>query len=94
MRRGLFVVFQIDKKIKDLTYNELKKIKLLNTNQTIPTLNEVLDIVNGKVLIDGTDIKELSKEIKDCKAEMRKTTVLTKKLEIQINDMKKMIEGK
>lgn len=39
----------IDKKIKDYTYDELKKIKLLNTNYTIPTLNEVLKLINGRV---------------------------------------------
>lgn len=39
----------IDKKIKDFTYEELKKIKLLDTKYTIPTFDEVLKIINGKV---------------------------------------------
>lgn len=37
------------KVIKDLTYDELKKIKLLNSNYTIPTLKKVLDLVDGRV---------------------------------------------
>ena len=35
--------------VKNLTLNELKKIKLLNTNNFIPTFEEVLYLVNGKV---------------------------------------------
>jgi len=35
--------------IKDKTLDELKKIKLLNTNNFIPTFDEVLSLVNGKV---------------------------------------------
>jgi len=50
----------IDKNIKDLTYNELKEIKLLNTNITIPTLNESLKVINGKVLLD-IEIKDTKK---------------------------------
>lgn len=38
--------------VKDISYNELKKLKLLNTKETIPTFNEALKIINGKVLID------------------------------------------
>ena len=41
----------IDKAIKYYDYNELKEIKLLNTKCNIPTLNEVLELVNGKVPI-------------------------------------------
>ena len=40
------------KDVCELTYNEIKKLKLLNTDKTIPTLKEVLKLVNGKVLID------------------------------------------
>ena len=36
-------------KTSDYTLSELKKMKLLNTNSTIPTLKEVLNLVNGKV---------------------------------------------
>ncbi|MBQ6477613.1 MAG: glycerophosphodiester phosphodiesterase [Bacilli bacterium] len=41
----------IDKDIKNCTYKELSNIKLLNTNYTIPTLKEVLNLVDGKVPI-------------------------------------------
>ena len=41
----------IDKKLKDCTYDEIKNIKLLNTNNHIPTLKEILEIVAGKVPI-------------------------------------------
>ena len=37
--------------IKELTLNELQKIKLLDTDYTIPSLNEVLELINGKVPI-------------------------------------------
>ena len=50
----------LDKEIKDLTYNELNKLKLLNTNEKIPTLKEVLNLVNGKVLLD-IEIKNTKK---------------------------------
>lgn len=36
-------------KIKDYKLDELKDIKLLNTNYSIPTLSEVLKLVKGKV---------------------------------------------
>ena len=39
----------INKKIKDLTLDEIKELRLLNTSETIPTLKECLDIVDGKV---------------------------------------------
>jgi len=42
----------VNKNLRDLTYNEIKTLKLLNTNQTIPTFKEVLDLVDGKVLLD------------------------------------------
>lgn len=38
--------------IEDLTLEEIKKFNLLNTKEKIPTLEEVLNLVNGKVLID------------------------------------------
>ncbi|MBR3049452.1 MAG: glycerophosphodiester phosphodiesterase [Bacilli bacterium] len=41
----------INKKIRDYTYPELEKITLLDTNYKIPTLKEVLNLVNGKVLL-------------------------------------------
>ena len=37
--------------LKDLTLAELEKYKLYKTNYTIPTLQEVLDLINGKTPI-------------------------------------------
>ncbi len=39
----------IDKKIKDCTYEELKKYTLKNTNDKIPLFKDVLLLINGKV---------------------------------------------
>ena len=38
--------------LQDLTYNELQELYLLDTKEKIPTLKEVLDLIQGKVLID------------------------------------------
>ncbi len=38
-------------KIKEYTLSELQKIKLLNTNYTITSLDEVLELIDGKVPI-------------------------------------------
>ena len=35
--------------VSDVTYNELKNIPLRHSGETIPTLREVLDVVNGQV---------------------------------------------
>ena len=45
--------------IEDVTYDELKNLRLGNTNEIIPTLEEVLELVDSKVAI--------LIEIKDCK---------------------------
>lgn len=37
------------RKIKDITYDELKKLKLLNSSESIPLFKEVLTLVGGKV---------------------------------------------
>ena len=42
----------IDKNIKDCTYQELTTIKLLKTKEKIPLLKEVLKLINGKVLLE------------------------------------------
>lgn len=42
----------VDKLLKDCTYDEIKNLKLKKTNYNIPTLKEVLDLVDGKVLLD------------------------------------------
>lgn len=39
----------LQKRLKDLTYNDIKDLKLLKTNDKIPTLKEVLELVDGKV---------------------------------------------
>lgn len=38
----------VDLEIEDLTLKELRNYTLLNTNENIPTLKEVLELVNGK----------------------------------------------
>jgi len=55
-----------DKNLKDLTYNEIKLLKLLSTNQSIPTLKEILNLVNGKVILD-IEIKDYNKINLICK---------------------------
>jgi len=42
----------LDKAVKDCTYDEIKNLKLLNTNEKIPLLKEVLKLVNGRVVLD------------------------------------------
>lgn len=41
----------LDEAIENLDIESIKKLKLLNTNQTIPTLEEVLNLVHGKTPI-------------------------------------------
>ncbi|MFA7561306.1 MAG: glycerophosphodiester phosphodiesterase family protein [Candidatus Izemoplasmatales bacterium] len=42
-------VCKVDKKLSEVTYAEIKKLTLLNTNEKIPLLSDVLTLVNGKV---------------------------------------------
>lgn len=42
----------IDKKINELSYDEIKDIKLANSDEKIPLFEDVLKLVNGKVLLD------------------------------------------
>ena len=49
--------------VQDCTYEELKKLRLLDTKEKIPTLKEVLDLVNDKVVLD-IEIKN-TKRIQD-----------------------------
>lgn len=60
LKDGKIVVFHddnlkrmtnLDTAIKDCTYNDLKDLNLLKTNEKIPLLQEVLDFVAGKVAI-------------------------------------------
>lgn len=46
---NLMRMTNLDKKIKDLTYEEVRKLKLLNTNYKIPLLSDALELINGKV---------------------------------------------
>lgn len=39
----------VNKKISEVTYDEIKKLKLKNTDSYIPTLQEILMLVDGKV---------------------------------------------
>lgn len=55
-------------KIKNYNYEDLKKLKLLNTNERIPLLSEVLKIVDNKVLLDieikkGFNTKKMMNEL-------------------------------
>lgn len=50
----------VNKKVKETTYNEIKKIKLQSTNCYIPLLKDVLKLVNGKVPL----IIELKTDVK------------------------------
>lgn len=51
----------INKKIETFTYEELKKIKLLDQDAYIPTLKEVLALINGKVPL-LIEIKNVSRK--------------------------------
>lgn len=44
-------LMNIDKKLSDFTYEELKKLTFPNTNIHIPLFSDVLELVNGKVLL-------------------------------------------
>lgn len=53
--------------VSDMTYKQLSKLKLLNTDEKIPLLEDVLKVVDGKVPIiieikDSKDIIDLGKE--------------------------------
>lgn len=56
----------IDKNIKDCTYEEISHLYLLDTKEKIPTLKEVLKLVDGKVLLD-IEIKTDVRSKKICK---------------------------
>ena len=57
-----------DKIIEQLTLKEIKSLKLLNTDEEIPTLDEVLNLIDGKVLLDieikvNKNTKKIVKEL-------------------------------
>lgn len=60
--------------IKDYTFEELRKTKLLDTNYTIPSLIEVLELVNGKVPL----LIELKYDVKRHKLEKKLIELLDK----------------
>ena len=41
----------IDRRVDEMTYAELKELRLLNTDQRIPLLSEVLDVLDGATLL-------------------------------------------
>lgn len=53
----------VDKFIQEEEFADIRKLKLLNTNETIPTFREVLNLINSKVLLD-IEIKNTSKKKK------------------------------
>ena len=69
LRDGTVIVFHddnikrmtgIDKCVKEMSYDEIKEVKLQGTNEKIPLLTDVLKLVNGKVPI----IIELKYDVK------------------------------
>lgn len=61
LKDGTIVVFHddnlkrmtgVDKSLADCTYQEIRSLRLLKTEERIPRLEEVLDLVSGKVLLD------------------------------------------
>lgn len=59
--------------LKDMNYQDIKKLFLLNTKEKIPTLKEVLELVNNKVLID-IEIKRTKKINKICQLLLEEIT--------------------
>ena len=55
----------LNKSIEDADYKTIKKLRLINTNEKIPTLEEVLKLINGQVLLD-IEIKPTKKTNKIC----------------------------
>ena len=68
----------INKLVKNMTYDELSKINLLNTNDKVPLLEEVLTLVKGKVILlieikenfSNSILKELNKLLIDYNGEV------------------------
>lgn len=59
--KNLIRLSNSNKKIEDLDFDELKKFKLLDTNEEIPLLSEVLSLVDSRVplLIDIKDYGDI-----------------------------------
>lgn len=63
---NLYRITGVNKKVKDVTLEEIKKLFINNTKYTIPTFEEVLKLVNGQVLLD-IEIKHYNKPFKTVK---------------------------
>lgn len=59
---SLYRMCHVERDIKDMTLKEIRQYTLLNTNEKIPTLQEVLDVVNGSVPL----LVELKTEAHTC----------------------------
>lgn len=57
---NLYRMTGVDKKIEDVTFDEICKLTLLNTKEHIPTLKEVLKLIDNKVFMD-IEIKNTKK---------------------------------
>ncbi len=75
LKDGTLVVFHdddlrrmtgVNKKLKNCTYDEIKGLPLAGTKFTIPTFEEVLTLVDGRVLLD-IEIKFDTKNFKICR---------------------------
>ena len=64
----------IDKDIKDCTYDEIKNLKLKNTDNHIPLFKDVLELVDGKVPL----LIELKHDVKVGKLEKETMKYLKK----------------
>lgn len=49
---NLYRMTGYNRDIKECTYNEIRKLRLLNTDESIPLFEDVLKLINGKVLLD------------------------------------------
>ena len=74
----------VDKKLKDTTYEEIKDLKLQNTDNYIPLFKDVLDLINGKIL-ETTNLNKkwhnfsISKELEkycECKLKQKERTIV------------------
>ncbi len=72
---NLYRMTGVNKRVEDVTFDEIKNLTLLDTKEHIPTLSEVLKLINNKVFMDieiknTKRIKELCdlliKELKNC----------------------------
>ena len=49
---NLYRMTGVDKNVEDVTFEEIKNLTLLDTKEHIPTLNEVLELIDNKVFMD------------------------------------------